>query len=132
MWCADLPAVRLIMGHTDGSIDDAYREQIDASRLQAVTDHVRHWLFTDDNKPASGRTDAPATPTPRKSRVQKKENTISGRSPRVMVEYDSPDGRVSKHFENAFVARRFYTAKSKQGKRPKVRAAEQPALRVVG
>ncbi len=41
----DFPAVRLIMGHTDGSIDDVYREQIDDSRLRAVADHVRAWLY---------------------------------------------------------------------------------------
>lgn len=41
----DLPAVRLVMGHTDGSIDDVYREFIDDSRLRAVVEHVRCWLF---------------------------------------------------------------------------------------
>lgn len=41
----DFPAVRLIMGHADGSIDDVYREHIDDSRLKAVVEHVRDWLF---------------------------------------------------------------------------------------
>jgi integrase len=41
----DFPAVRLIMGHADGSIDDVYRERIDDSRLRAVTEYVREWLF---------------------------------------------------------------------------------------
>jgi integrase len=41
----DFPAIRIIMGHADGSIDDAYREHVDDARLKAVTDHVRNWLF---------------------------------------------------------------------------------------
>jgi integrase len=41
----DFPAIRLIMGHADSSIDATYREKIDDSRLQAVTEHVRKWLF---------------------------------------------------------------------------------------
>jgi len=43
----DFPAIRLIMGHADESIDDTYREKIDDARLVAVTDHVRKWLFGD-------------------------------------------------------------------------------------
>lgn len=43
----DNPAARLIMGHTDGSIDDVYREEIDDDRLLAVTDHVHCWLFAE-------------------------------------------------------------------------------------
>lgn len=45
----DLPAVRLVMGHADGSIDDVYRERIDDGRLQAIADHVRAWLFPTTN-----------------------------------------------------------------------------------
>ena len=41
----DFPAVRFIMGHTDSSIDDIYREGIDADRLVAVSEHVHKWLF---------------------------------------------------------------------------------------
>jgi integrase len=41
----DTPAIRYCMGHADGSIDDVYRETIDDSRLIAVSDHVRAWLF---------------------------------------------------------------------------------------
>lgn len=41
----DFPAIRLIMGHADDSIDAVYREHIDDSRLRAVADHVRKWLF---------------------------------------------------------------------------------------
>jgi integrase len=41
----DFPAIRIIMGHADGSIDDAYRERVDDARLAAVAAHVRSWLF---------------------------------------------------------------------------------------
>ena len=41
----DFPAVRLVMGHADESIDAVYREAIDDSRLRAVVDHVRAWLW---------------------------------------------------------------------------------------
>jgi integrase len=43
----DFPAVRLIMGHADGSIDAVYREHIDDDRLTAVVEHVRKWLRPD-------------------------------------------------------------------------------------
>ncbi|WP_254512315.1 tyrosine-type recombinase/integrase [Anatilimnocola floriformis] len=42
----DPPAVRMIMGHVDASIDDTYREHIAEVRLQKVVDHVHSWLFT--------------------------------------------------------------------------------------
>ena len=41
----DRPAIDLIMGHTDGTMADAYRERISDERLRAVTEHVRAWLF---------------------------------------------------------------------------------------
>jgi integrase len=41
----DFPAVRLVMGHADASIDDAYREDIGDDRLRAVADYVRVWLY---------------------------------------------------------------------------------------
>jgi len=41
----DFPAIRIIMGHADGSIDDAYRERVEDDRLRAVADHVRAWLY---------------------------------------------------------------------------------------
>ena len=41
----DVPAIDLIMGHNDPSMGGRYRERIDDMRLQAVTEHVRAWLF---------------------------------------------------------------------------------------
>jgi integrase len=47
----DPVAIDLIMGHLDASIAAHYRERIDDTRLLAVTEHVRHWLF---GNPKSG------------------------------------------------------------------------------
>ncbi len=43
----DLVAVQSIMGHAaaSGDMSAVYRQRVDDSRLQAVTDHVRGWLF---------------------------------------------------------------------------------------
>jgi integrase len=43
----DLAAVRSLMGHAPpaGDMSSIYRERIDDSRLVAVTNHVRSWLF---------------------------------------------------------------------------------------
>jgi integrase len=41
----DRPACDLIMGHSDPSMSQYYREHISDARLQAVTDHVRQWLL---------------------------------------------------------------------------------------
>ena len=45
--CRDLPAIRLIMGHTDASNDmpARYRQHIDDERLLAASNAVREWLF---------------------------------------------------------------------------------------
>jgi integrase len=43
----DQPAVDFIMGHVDASMAGHYRERIDDSRLLAVVEHVRSWLFGD-------------------------------------------------------------------------------------
>lgn len=40
----DQPAVMLTMGHADGTISATYREQIEDSRLMAISQHVRSWL----------------------------------------------------------------------------------------
>jgi integrase len=41
----DYLATRAIMGHADNTISGTYRERIKDERFQAVTDHVRSWLF---------------------------------------------------------------------------------------
>jgi hypothetical protein len=41
----DPVAIDLIMGHSDPSMGGYYRERVEDSRLVAVTDHVRSWLF---------------------------------------------------------------------------------------
>ena len=47
--------------------------------------------------------------------------SISGRMPAVRVEYDRHGKRVTKHFVDAYEARRFYAAKFKAGKNPIVK-----------
>jgi integrase len=46
----DQVAVNHIMGHADQSMAAVYRERIDDSRLQAVSDYVRRWLFAEDGQ----------------------------------------------------------------------------------
>lgn len=41
----DQVAVNAIMGHVDGSMAANYRQEIDPSRLESVTAHVRAWLL---------------------------------------------------------------------------------------
>lgn len=59
----DFPAVRLVMGHADSSIDAVYRERIDDTRLRAVADHVRAWLFdSPDDTTGPGRANDTTAP----------------------------------------------------------------------
>tara|TARA_R110000868_G_scaffold391868_1_gene662192 strand:+ start:1679 stop:2845 length:1167 start_codon:yes stop_codon:yes gene_type:complete len=43
--CGDQIAVDSLMGHVIDDMGSNYRERIEDSRLQAVTDHVHSWLF---------------------------------------------------------------------------------------
>ena len=67
--CRDQVAVNAVMGHVDASMAGVYRERVDDSRLEAVADHVRTWLFPPKakgkSKPAAKRT--AKKPTPRKA-----------------------------------------------------------------
>lgn len=51
----DQVAVDAIMGHApaSGDMSATYRERIDDDRLQAVTEHVRKWLWPDSNETAA-------------------------------------------------------------------------------
>jgi integrase len=46
----DQVAVDHIMGHVDDSMAGLYREKISDARLKAVVDHVRKWLFGNEEK----------------------------------------------------------------------------------
>jgi integrase len=56
----DFPAVRLVMGHADDTIDEVYREGIEDGRLRAVTEHVRAWLFAETPHDGTTATDRDA------------------------------------------------------------------------
>ncbi len=46
----DFPAIDMIMGHADHTMGGRYRERIEDDRLQAVTNHVRTWLYAAEKK----------------------------------------------------------------------------------
>lgn len=48
---------------------------------------------------------------------------MNRKTPPVTVEYDKQGQRATKTFDCPFTARRFFTAKAKAGKRPRVVAA---------
>ncbi len=52
-------------------------------------------------------------------------NTASNRIAWVTIEYDSRGGRALRSFRDPYAARRFYVAKDREGKRPKVIAAKR-------
>lgn len=58
----DPVAIDLIMGHTDPSMGGHYRERVEDSRLKAVAEHVRAWLFAE--APDGGTTDVEDGTTP--------------------------------------------------------------------
>ena len=46
----DQVAVNLVMGHSDASMAEVYRQGIDQQRLRDVADHVERWLYPDESK----------------------------------------------------------------------------------
>jgi len=54
-------ATRFIMGHCDESMSARYRQRIRDERLQAVTDHVRAWLFPPEEKTSENSENSPAS-----------------------------------------------------------------------
>jgi integrase len=58
----DQVATDLVMGHLDASMAANYRQRIDDSRIQRITDHVRSWLYgtqtSDDDDRTENTTEA--------------------------------------------------------------------------
>lgn len=52
--CRDQVAINHVMGHSDPSMGAVYRERIEDSRLVAVTDRVRVWLFPPEETEEGG------------------------------------------------------------------------------
>lgn len=67
----DPEAVRMVMGHTDGSVGEIYRHRFDDERLIAVAQHVRHWLFGTAEKTPKRSAEKPTKRSPAKKRAVK-------------------------------------------------------------
>lgn len=81
----DLEAVRFIMGHESGHIEDSYiHADVDDARLQAVAEHVRAWLYPP--KPAAGDK---ATSTAKSAGSSVRQSTASGKA-RLRAEAGEP------------------------------------------
>lgn len=48
-------------------------------------------------------------------------SAISDRMPALVIDYDCRGKRISKEFQDAYLARRFYARKLKDGRNPKIR-----------
>lgn len=79
----DKVATDMIMGHGDHSIADRYRERIEDSRLVAVSDHVRAWVFPTTPETTGGESHptAKATPARKPKRIRAAESDL----PRLRV-----------------------------------------------
>jgi hypothetical protein len=55
----DQPAVDFIMGHEVPHMSAVYRETISDTRLKAVSDYVRGWLFVNAESAGSSTTPQP-------------------------------------------------------------------------
>ena len=55
------------------------------------------------------------------------KQAISDRMPAVTIEYSCRNKRATKDFEDANEAKKFYAAKEKAGRNPKVLKQEEPA-----
>jgi integrase len=84
----DPVAIDLIMGHSDPSMGGHYRERIEDSRLRAVVEHVRHWLFGDTPDGSSTGPDSmvpdscdPSDPAPLPTKTWEKAQPNAGRKP---------------------------------------------------
>jgi hypothetical protein len=118
----DRPAIDRVMGHSDGTMAEHYREKISDDRLIKVSNHVHDWLFgTDDGgnrEPQEVRSNAPSLVTA---------------STEVTVEFNQDGMRAQKHFDSSHAAKRFYVKMDIEGRNPSAIVEDsQPQLRVFG
>jgi integrase len=90
----DLEATRAIMGHCNQHVEDAYIETLpDDSRLRAVTEHVRRWLFAGEPEAndaaakggAARQVKAPSSSTSKTRKLQRQATAAAMEWPRLRV-----------------------------------------------